>query len=582
MEAENNMKQKVYVTTPIYYVNDKPHIGHFYCNLLADVFARYNVLLGNEVRMLTGTDEHGQKVQRAAEKNGVLPMEFCNNISIHFRKMSVDFNFAVSYEKFNSEDCFNCFDKTTEQFNNSDTYHLTFNNGENFIRTTEGRDKKTGDITEESLSNGRHIKFVQNIWRTLMANGWIYKQQYSGWYAVRDEAFYDEEELIDGKAPTGADVEWREEQNYFFRLSLFKDLLLKLYLNDSLHLFIPEKRLAELISFLKGEATKGSTTLQDLSISRSKREDADGNSFSWGIPVPDDDTQIIYVWLDALFNYISALQVNDKNIYKDFWQNRESKLSINHFIGKEIVRFHAIYWPAFLIATRYKTEEINSLQTSDIENLIYTKIYSHGWWTNEGQKISKSLGNVIDPYNEINWLQTEFGVNKNIAVDYLRYFCIASIPFGNDVDYSRTKLVSVINSEIVNNIGNLIQRVVTLINKPELLNIKDSLDNKFISQVKITKHEDFIASINNADFYNIIKLCNNAANACNAYLDAKAPWALIKIDQMATKTVLCSILHILSETLPYLKPIMPFLSSEMLLSIEVRKITGIMCPRLNK
>jgi methionyl-tRNA synthetase len=372
-----------YITTPIYYVNDVPHIGHAYTSIACDVMARFKRLDNNEVYFLTGTDEHGQKVEKSALAKDKSPQEFCDQVSQKFRELT-----------------------QTLQLSNDD-----------FIRTTEDR----------------HKKCAQSFWQLLEKNGYIYKSTYEGWYAVRDEAFYNADELVDGKAPTGAEVSWHEEESYFFKLSAFEDKLLALF--EAAPDFIqPQSRRNEVLSFVKGG-------LRDLSISRT--------SFSWGVPVPGDEKHVMYVWLDALTNYLSALGFPDETaeLYQKFWVNGSE--GPTHVVGKDILRFHAIYWPAFLMAANI--------------NIPY-QVFAHGWWTNEGQKISKSTGNVIDPIGELDWLKS-MGLDDDAANDYFRYFLLREVPFGNDGDYSRPHFVTRANAELANNIGNLAQRSLSMVFK---------------------------------------------------------------------------------------------------------------------
>ena len=352
-----------YFTTPIYYVNDKPHIGHAYTSISVDVLKRFYKLRGYSSYFLTGTDEHGQKVEKAALDKGVDPKKFTDQVSENFRSLS-------------------------------DILNL---NNDDFIRTTEDR----------------HIKSVQNLWNRLLENDEIYLSKYSGWYSVRDEAFVAENEITekDGKKfnSFGSELTWVEEESYFFRLSKWQDRLLELY--DSIPNFVhPKSRLNEVKSFVSGG-------LKDLSISRT--------TFKWGIDVPNDDKHIMYVWLDALTNYISALgfpdQENEK--YKDFWPGI-------HVVGKDILRFHAVYWPAFLMAAGLEPPK---------------QIVAHGWWTNEGEKISKSLGNVIDPIELINVY----------GLDQVRYFLMREVPFGNDGDFSKDAMINRINGDLSNKEGNV-------------------------------------------------------------------------------------------------------------------------------
>lgn len=449
-------QKNFYITTPIYYVNDAPHIGHAYTSVICDAWARFKRLENHRVYFLTGTDEHGQKVQKSALNVGKTELEYCNYFSDKFHNLSALLNLS----------------------------------NDDFIRTTEDRHKKIA------------VKF----WQILENRGYIYKSIYEGWYALRDEAFYAESELIEGKAPTGAEVTWHKEESYFFKLSLFQDKLLALY--DAVPDFIqPKSRLNEVVSFVRGgrEYVKGA--LKDLSISRT--------SFDWGIKIAGDQNHVMYVWLDALTNYISALGFGEENddLYQRFWVNATD--SPVHVVGKDILRFHAVYWPAFLIA-------------ADLP--LPNKIIAHGWWTNEGQKISKSLGNTIDSVKEIEWLES-FGISKDQATDYFRYFLLREVPFGSDGDYSRKNLITRINSELANNIGNLIQRVLTMISKNNnslivdfrgfeaARNLLDSSYNLALDSSAEMEKFAFEVAINK-----IILLASKA----NLFIDNQAPWSLKK------------------------------------------------------
>ncbi len=359
-----------YVTTPIYYVNDVPHIGHAYTTLACDTIARFARLDGRRVHFLTGTDEHGQKVEKAAADAGVAPQAFTDRVSGRFRELARVM--AVS--------------------------------NDDFIRTTEPR----------------HLAGVQALWRELVRRDQIYLGRYAGWYSVRDETYFAESELVDGMAPTGAPVEWVEEPSYFFRLSAWQEPLLRLY-EERPDFILPPSRRNEVISFVKGG-------LQDLSVSRT--------SFSWGIPVPDDPEHVVYVWLDALTNYMTALGYPDTGAeaYRTFWP------ADVHVVGKDILRFHAIFWPAFLLAAGLEPPR---------------RVFAHGWWTNEGKKISKSLGNVIDPVQLI----------ETYGLDQTRYFLLREVPFGNDGDFSREAMVTRMNHDLANDYGNLVQRVLSMIQR---------------------------------------------------------------------------------------------------------------------
>lgn len=468
-----------YVTTPIYYVNDKPHIGHAYTTLACDMLARFKRLDGFDVRFLTGTDEHGQKVEKSAMKAGVAPLEFTDKVSQNFRDLADRMNFSH----------------------------------DNFIRTTEER----------------HKKAAQALWQIMQEKGDIYLDSYSGWYAVRDEAYYGEDELVDGEngqklAPTGAEVEWVEEPSYFFRLSAWGDKLLQFY-EDNPDFIQPKARRNEVISFVKGG-------LRDLSISRT--------TFNWGIPVPNDDKHIMYVWLDALTNYITELgfpNVAEGSDYSKFWPANV------HVVGKDILRFHAVYWPAFLMAADLEPPK---------------KIFAHGWWTNEGQKISKSVGNVIDPNDLID----------TYGLDQTRYFMLREVPFGNDGDFSRQSMINRINADLANGLGNLGQRVLSMIQKncdkavPEFGAF--TKEDKALLELADNTLEKVRTEIDKLAFHKSLEAIWQLVAAANAYIDEQAPWTLRKTDMERMKTVL----YVLAETIRhlglYIQAIMPESSAKLL------------------
>ena len=361
------MIKNYYITTPIYYPSGKPHMGHAYSSIVADVFARFKRLEGYNVLFLTGTDEHGQKIQKEAQKNKKEPKIFCDELSETFRSLTKILNLT----------------------------------NDDFIRTTEKR----------------HFKSVNEIWNRLTKSGDIYLDKYSGWYSVSDEAYYDDDEIEDKDGNkiskiSGSTVEWVEENSYFFKLSSFQKKLLDHYKKNE-NFILPQSRRNEVISFVE----KG---LKDLSISRT--------SFSWGIPVPQNNKHVIYVWLDALTNYLSALNfpnIEDKK-YKAFWP------ADVHIIGKDILRFHAIYWPAFLIAANLPLPK---------------RIFGHGWILSDDKKMSKSLGNILDPIKVIN----------DYGIDQLRYYLIKEVSLGNDGNISMENLKNCINNDLANNYGNLCQ-----------------------------------------------------------------------------------------------------------------------------
>lgn len=474
-----NKQKTYYITTPIYYVNDSPHIGHAYTSLACDVIARFKRLDGFAVKFLTGTDEHGQKVEKAALAANKSPQNFVDEVSVRFRKLG-------------------------------EIMHFT---NDDFIRTTEERHKKAAII----------------LWQKLQENGHIYLSKYAGWYSVRDEAFYAEGELIEGKAPTGAPVEWVEESSYFFDLSKWQDKLLELY-EERPDFIMPESRRNEVISFVKGG-------LNDLSISRT--------SFKWGVPVPGDNNHIMYVWIEALANYISAIGYGDENAvdFNKFWPANI------HMVGKDIVRFHAVYWPAILMAAGIELPK---------------RIFAHGWWTNEGQKISKSLGNIIDPLQ----LVEEFGV------DQVRYFFMREIPFGNDGNFSRDSLINRINSELSNNIGNLLQRTTSLIQKNCDGTIASSKYIDLAYQQSIVKDANLLLSkvrdkIELQDFPGAIELIINIANQANIFIDREAPWLLAKTDDDRMRQVLYIIMEVMRYIAILLQPFTPESASKILNQLNI-------------
>lgn len=482
-----------YITTPIYYVNDAPHIGHVYTSIVADVLARRMREIGFNTFFLTGTDEHGQKIEKSAKLRGIEPLEFCNEVSKKFYDLSIDFNLS----------------------------------NDDFIRTTEER----------------HKTKVPLFWKRLEEKGWIYKGYYEGWYAIRDEAFYSKEELVDGKAPTGAEVEWQQEESYFFKLSLFGDkvdekgnvvkgLLTQIYENINEFVF-PESRLNEVKSFVSS-ITKGEKyALKDLSISR--------NTFKWGISSPSNPDHVIYVWLDALTNYITALGFPDGTKYNDFWLSNGKKI---HIIGKDILRFHAIFWPAFLIAERYSSTDFEE-NTEDILKFFQNfTIVSHGWWKNNGEKMSKSLGNALNPYT----LKEQFGLDK------LRYYMLKSMPFGQDGDYNEKAFIELTNADLANNIGNLSQRVLAFI-----YNNCNGIIPNYKTKYFIKNYEaEFDKFIKTFAFNKAIDIIVGFAKDCNEYIDKMTPWTLKKegrIEEM--EDVLFNLAHSIFRIFKMLKCITP-------------------------
>ena len=464
------MTQRFTITTPIYYVNGAPHLGHAYTSIAADVIARWHRLDGSEVFFLTGTDEHGQKVEQAALAAGVEPQAFVDHVSADFRDLAVAMN--VSFD--------------------------------DFIRTTEPR----------------HLRACESLWQRLQAAGQIYLGAYAGWYATRDESFYGEDELVvraDGVrvAPSGAPVEWVTEPSYFFRLSDWQDRLLAFY--DAHPDFIgPPGRRNEVLSFVR-------QGLRDLSISRT--------SFRWGVPVPGDPEHVMYVWWDALVNYITALGYPDEDA--DLWRFWPADL---HLVGKEIIRFHAVFWPAFLMAAGIPPP---------------VRVFANGWWTADGEKMSKSVGNVIEPRG----LAAEFGV------DAVRYFLLREVPFGGDGDFSRRALISRLNVELANDLGNLAQRTLSQIARncdgrlPHRGPVTED-DGALLAQAE-TLADRLRGPIGRQALHDALEEVWKVIRASNGYIDRQAPWALRKTDAGRMASVLRVLADVLRQVATVLLPFMP-------------------------
>lgn len=437
------MQNTYYITTPIYYVNDKPHLGHAYTSVACDAIARYMRLDGMDVAFLTGTDEHGQKVEKSADAVGVPPQTFVDEVSEHFREMG-------------------------------EVLRLT---NTDFIRTTQAR----------------HIDAAQAMWKRLEAAGDIYLGGYAGWYATRDEAFYAESELVNGKAPTGADVEWVEEPSYFFKLSKYQQPLLDFY-EANPDFILPESRRNEVLSFVRGG-------LKDLSISRT--------TFKWGVPVPGDAKHIMYVWLDALTNY---------------WTAADGKWPADlHMVGKDILRFHTVYWPAFLMSAKLELPK---------------RIFAHGWWTIEGEKMSKSLGNVVAPAHLV----------EKYGLDQTRYFLLREVPFGSDGNFSRQSMFERINADLANNIGNLAQRTLSMVAKNcdgavpsvDTANVQPQ-DAALMDLVRVTSaatHSSAREQMQRCKFAEVIGAILHMSSTANEYIDKEAPWTLKKTDLARMNSVL--------------------------------------------
>lgn len=478
------MSDSFYITTPIYYVNDKPHIGHAYTSVACDVLARFMRLAGRDVYFLTGTDEHGQKVEKSAANAGIPPQNFVDEVSEHFRELTRTLNLS----------------------------------NDDFIRTTQDRHKKAAQV----------------IWKKLEEAGDIYLDSYAGWYSVRDEAFYAESELVDGNAPTGAEVEWVEEPSYFFRLSKWQEPLLKFY-EENPDFILPATRRNEVISFVKGG-------LKDLSISRT--------TFKWGVPVPGDENHVMYVWLDALTNYLTAVGYPEtqSDLYKTFWPANV------HMVGKDILRFHAVYWPAFLLSAKIEPPK---------------RVFAHGWWTIEGEKMSKSLGNVVAPDHLV----------EKYGLDQTRYFLMREVPFGNDGNFSRVAMVERINSDLANNIGNLAQRTLSMIQKNcdgRVPNPKPAgerpQDKEILEMVQVTMPrtpDDVMDAMERCRFNDLLSSILSMASAANEFIDREAPWAQKK----DAPDDMCATLYHLAEAIRcisiMLQPFTPDSSSKLLNQLGV-------------
>ncbi|GHA11907.1 methionine--tRNA ligase [Devosia pacifica] len=459
-----------YITTPIFYPNGVPHVGHAYTAVASDVLARFMRLDGRDVLFLTGTDEHGQKMQQTAEQEGLTPLELATRNSGVFRDLWSTLN--ISYD--------------------------------DYIRTTEER----------------HREACQAIWQRMVDAGDIYLDKYSGWYSVRQEGFFDEKETTVGedgvrREPLGSPVEWVEEESYFFKLSAYGERLLKHY-EASPGFIAPPERRNEVASFVR-------SGLRDLSISRT--------TFDWGVPVPNDPKHIMYVWVDALTNYITAAGYPDSEDRR--WRYWPADV---HLIGKDIVRFHAVYWPAFLMSAGIELPK---------------RVFAHGFLLNRGEKMSKSVGNVVDP----------FGLVETYGLDPLRYYMMREVPFGQDGSYSHEAIVNRINADLANDLGNLAQRSLSMVGKhcgaavptpgqftAEDQTILDAADGL------LTRSR---AAMNEQAIHTMLGAVWQLVADTNRYFASQEPWALRKSDPARMETVLYVTIETIRQIAILAQPVMP-------------------------
>ena len=475
------MGEPFYITTAISYPNGPPHIGHAYEAIAADAIARFQRSRGRDVRFQTGTDEHGLKMAQAARGEGIEPRALADKMSRLFQNMCDALN--VSYDR--------------------------------FIRT----------------SQPHHYRASQAIWRAMEERGDLYLDRYEGWYSVRDEAYYEEEELVEGEggeklSPQGTPVEWTVEESWFFRLAKYQQALLDHYAAHP-EFIRPESRRNEVVRFVEGG-------LKDLSISRT--------SFDWGVPVPGSDSHVMYVWLDALTNYITGLGYpDDTELWRRYWP------ADVHLIGKDVVRFHAVYWPAFLMSAGIA---------------LPRQVYGHGFLLSRGEKMSKSVGNVVDPMV----LAERFGV------DALRYFLLREVPFGQDGSYSAEAIVNRANAELANSFGNLAQRTLSMIYKnldgvlPDPGNAKE--DEALLAEVGEAANEEVPEAFDRLAFSVGIEAWLRAVFACNAYVDTQAPWALRKTDPERMAAVLGTLVVAVRQLAQAIAPIIPASADRLLTLID--------------
>jgi methionyl-tRNA synthetase len=481
--ATNSTRPAYFLTTPIFYPNGVPHIGHAYTAMVTDAIARFQRLDGYDVLFLTGTDEHGLKMQQTAIAEGLTPLALADRNSARFRDMMTALN--ISYD--------------------------------DYIRTTEPR----------------HERACQALWMAIEKNGDIYLDKYAGWYSVRQEGYFDESETVLGddgirREPLGSPVEWTEEESYFFRLSAYQDKLLELYERVP-DFVLPRERLNEVASFVK-------SGLQDISVSRT--------TFDWGIKVPDAPGHVMYVWLDALTNYITAAGYPDveSESFKRYWPANL------HVTGKDIVRFHAVYWPAFLMSAGVAVPQ---------------RLFSHGFLLNRGEKMSKSVGNVVDP----------FAMADQYGVDQVRYFFMREVSFGQDGSYHHEAIVARTNADLANDLGNLAQRSLSMIAKQYDGVLPEPGDFSDNDQAILAQADGMIGLARTAMSTQQIHHWLNAVWAvvaeANRYFAGEAPWALAKTDPPRQRTVLYVTAEVIRQIAILAQPAMPEASAKLLDSLGI-------------